>query len=539
MPTAQTPVNQTDESIYDAVASLGWEGCVTLLALTLILVGSTDAGRRAAKKLAIALVRELRTLRVVRMGATRKLARRLQRDTWDKMCAHRGLQGLLRGRIARTTYGIAVHVRMSGSLTSEVVASKIKQIETGLGVAHDSIRLVPGRKADKAVVAITLRNPLDNAVAWPGHKCRDIAQPVALGRDETGKVIKVKVRQRFVVAGTSGAGKSVFLRIIGSAAVVSRNARLSYVDLKAVEASLWQRIDGVDVATTPDQVREMVNRIGSRMRTRLQEMAARGDVDHEPTVAEPAEIIIVDEGAELKRAGLDDVVHQLESLAQLGRAADFWLVWASQYPTDKSGGLPVGIGTQAEAVVGLRVETPRINRNVFGEDAGGTGWAADTLPGGGGWFMLRDAEHTKPLPCRAFFLDKGDIHGLTGVPVVKPQAPVEAVFPPRPTYDPTVHLNGPQIPAQTHVVPEVKKPERAKLEVKVTVADEIRMALGFSPEPIGNNEIARQIGRDRGAVSRAAAKLVAAGEVTANQDKKYSLVLTTADQADRTKGTEA
>lgn len=527
MPDAHQDPTPAINDTTDLAINLGWKGCAALITLALILLAQSPRARRAALNAWKALGLQLKMLTLIRMGASRKLARRLQRETWDAMCAHRGLTGLLRGKIRRTPFGIAIHVRMSGALTAEAVSTKMNQIETGLGVNRGSLRLIPGRKADRAVIAITLRDPLAAAAAWPGHVSRDIRKAVLLGRNEHGEKITVNARQRFVVAGTSGAGKSVFLRIIGATAVTCTNARLSYVDLKAVEASLWQAIPGVEVATTADQVRALVNRIGDRMRGRLQAMAARGDVDHTPTKDEPAEIIIVDEGAELKRAGLDDVVQQLESLAQLGRAADFWLVWASQYPTDKSGGLPVGIGTQAEAVVGLRVETPRINRNVFGEDAGGSGWEADKLPGGGGWFLLRDPQHTHPERARAYLLEPENVRAL--VPSRSPLLPPAAVspaIPPVPSHAPTVHLTKAQEPVQPVPAPEPRK----KIDVKVTVADEVRMALAFSPVPLGNNEIARQIGRDRGAVSRVVAKLVASGEIHTDQDKKYTICLASADR---------
>lgn len=535
MPTARTDQPTPNVDLSDIVAALGPQGVLVLIALTVVLLGSSPRIRKAVSASLKALFRELRTLLIIRMGATRKIARRLHRDSWDTMCAHRGLTGLKRGHIRRTPYGIAVHVRMTGSLTSEIVSGKIKQIETGLGTRHNTVRLLPARHADRAVIAITLRNPLSVSVPWPGHPSRDIRKPIALGRTENGDKVTVKGLQRFVIAGTSGAGKSVFLRIIGSAVVTSKNARLSYVDLKAVEASLWARIPGVDVATTPDQVRSMVDRIADRMRTRLHAMAQRGDVDHVPTAQEPAEVIIVDEGAELKRSGLDDVVKQMESLAQLGRAASFWIVWASQYPTDKSGGLPVGIGTQAEAVVGLRVESARINRNVFGEDAGGTGWSADTLPGGGGWFMLRDPDHTQPIPCRAYFLDTDHIRSLT--PRTVHRTAVSRTIPPLPAQAPTCHLATAQETAQSPAV-SIRKTPSGRADIKLTVADEVRICLAVSPVPIGNNEIARQTGRSKGAVSKTIAKMIDDGEVTADQDKKYTVVLA-ANRADHKEGNES
>ena len=108
-----------------------------------------------------------------------------------------------------------------------------------------------------------------------------------------------------------------------------------------------------------------------------------------------------------------------------------------------------------------------------------------------------------------------------------------------PKYAPAV---GPQ-PAQAPLekVPEQQQQQqqpRPEVQVSVTVADEIRRALAFSFPPMGAREIARLIARDPGAVHRALKKLTDTGEITATADKKYSFVLA-ADQADRTKGTDA
>lgn len=371
------------------------------------------------------------------------LTRRLTRKRWDGMVEARKLTGLKRGRVVATTLGVSVHLHLTGWLTLPYVVGKQDQLEAGLGLKHDSTRIVKGNRADRCVLEVRVRDLSSVAFNWPGVDSPDIRRPVPLAQTEHGDLVKVLVPQRTVIAGTSGAGKSVLLRIYGSAAVLCANADLTYVDAKAVEGSLWRGL--ADVATTGTEITAMAARLKAGMSARLADMAVRGEVDHVPTAASPARIIIVDEGAELKRLKLTQAREDFESIAQLGRAAGYWLVWATQYPTDGSGGLPVGIGTQADTTIGLRVETPRINRVVWGDDAMTQGWASHLLPAVAGWMMLRDSEHGRPERSRTFFLTKEHVQAMPRTTVrvafAKPLEPVSGPLsvPPMPAYQPTVH----------------------------------------------------------------------------------------------------
>jgi S-DNA-T family DNA segregation ATPase FtsK/SpoIIIE len=274
---------------------------------------------------------------------------------------------------------------------------------------------------------------------------------------------------------------------------------LTYVDMKAVEGSLWRGV--ADVATTPDEIRTAVGRLEARMRARLDDMAAKGIVDHKPTAAEPAEIPIVDEGAELTRAGLADGITRLETLAQLGRAAQFWLIWATQYPTDSSGGLPVAIGTQAEATFGLRTETARINRVVFGEGVDSTGWKSHDLPAGGGWFLLRDAKHAQPERARAYLITEDDVRTLPRAEALEDAIPDQAL--------PVAPLPDLPLPTSADAGNGAGNGQRA-----MGTADLVLVADG----PMSGRRIAELIGSNPGTAKRLLDRMAADGIVRSTSD---------------------
>lgn len=449
---------------------------------------------------------------------------------WDAMTEERGLSGLSVLSHTETADGLSVAVRLGVPLTLKTLTAKADQLETGLKAPHGSLTIRSAARSDRAEVRIRLREPLMASSGWPGHPSRDITVPVALGRDEHGQPEAVNALQRLVIAGTSGSGKSVALRALCAAVAVSDNAALLYIDPKRVEGGQWKKVPGVRVASTKAEIEAAVADTKQALSDRLEAMEARGDAEHTPSRDEPAVFVVVDEGAELKRLGLADVVEQLESLAQMGRAADFWLYWCSQTPTAKSGGLPMGIGTMAEGIIGLRVKDPAVSRYVYGEDAGDNGWAPHALPQSPGYFLLRDADHLEPVTCRTDDFRPADIARHTAGagssfvwPTPEPVAGMatgNGSTPPPPTVPFEALIGG----ADEKVLPETRRSEgvsgatatrdgnsgntdRTNGE-NVSIADVLLFATG----PIGLREIARQTGQNPGTVSKRLARMVQDGQ---------------------------
>ncbi len=486
------------------LAELGPKGLVVLLAvggfLLLWVIGKT-ARRWLAKtigKLIRKLMRAVVRYATVSMWAGRmrmpvRLAIRLQPERWRLMCEARKLAGLKRMKVRRTSVGIAIRVRFGAGLDLAAVAAKLDQLETGLGLKRKSLRIEPDEYANKATLHVVLRDPLAKPTPWPGHPSADIRVPVSLGLMPHGDEVTLNLRQRIAIAGTSGSGKSVFARVLGGAAALSKNARLTYIDLKKVEAAQWEHL--ADTATTPAQVESVIAALRERLDIRLKLMAEHGIDDHTPTPADPDEVIVVDEGAELVRAGLDDAITQLTSMAQMGRAAGFHLWWLTQYPT--ADGMPTGIGTQANCIVALRVENKRVSDVILGQSMSKEGWRADRLKGKG-WNLIKDMDHSEPEPSRAYYVSAADVKGwrapagspaLAAAPV-RPAieaAPVTVELPPMPTYAPLVGgwdsdmdeaVSLTKVPAQSAGLPAAApEPELTEL----SVPDAVRAALADAP----------------------------------------------------------
>src|SRR5207247_632847 len=107
------------------------------------------------------------SLWAARLAMPIRLAVRLQPERWREMCKARKLDGLKRGKVKRTPMGVDVRVTLGGSLTLETLTARIKDLETGLGTRRGAIRVEPTEVANKALVRITVRNPLAKPVAWP------------------------------------------------------------------------------------------------------------------------------------------------------------------------------------------------------------------------------------------------------------------------------------------------------------------------------------------------------------------------------------
>src|SRR5438105_9357637 len=230
MPPAQTEPTPPGITVdlSGLIETLGWRGCTVLVALALILVGSTETGRRAIKALVRRISRYIRIrLWGLRLGIGYRLAARLQPERWDGMVAARKLPGLVRGKVRRTPIGIAVYLRLGGSLTLEDVTRNTGQLEAGLGLHRGTARVKPSKRADKALLHIVLRDPLAEPTVWkPTGRPVRLRDAVRLAVDPFGDVIDLDIRQRLGIFGTSGSGKSCVQRLIGAHVIQAVDAEL-------------------------------------------------------------------------------------------------------------------------------------------------------------------------------------------------------------------------------------------------------------------------------------------------------------------------
>lgn len=413
------------EGLVRLLAALGPQGVAVLLAVAaVVMTCKSKAVRRAEARalraalrhgwrLLVWLVARLRNARRPVLTATkeeRKLLARLAPAHWRDHADARGLDGTLTARPRLTDAGIVAAVRLDGTWTVGKLRAAEDNVRALLG-ARTALRVevTPGSRGGWAELVIRTRSAVDDAdMKWaPGR--------AGIGLDtHTGKAVAIPLDGRLLLAGSSGAGKSVTLRPALAEVAADPRAAVVMVDLKRVEGALWR--DRARIARTAAEVELVAVELVAEMMARLEELEAAGRASWTPTVERPRLVVVVDEGAEVS-AVAKDAMPNLESLARMGRAAEIHLWWCTQKPTmsGSSAGIPPQIAAQMDVRLCLRVATATEVRTVLGEDATAGGWDAHTLPKPG-VLMIRGTGRG-PAPVRVWFMDDDQVRALPAAPV--------------------------------------------------------------------------------------------------------------------------
>ncbi|MFF6860311.1 FtsK/SpoIIIE domain-containing protein [Streptomyces bacillaris] len=340
----------------------------------------------------------------------RALMQRLDPSHWVQHADARGLGGTVTTPPAITAAGIVCEVRLDGKWTTHALRSAEASVRALLGARTDlPMGIKDGSRGGWAVITLRTRSAADGAnLKW--------APGAAFGIDTvTGDEKRVPLGQRMLIAGRSGAGKSWSARPMLADASEGEARALVVIDLKKVEARLWEH--RARVASTPEEVVAVVAELVAEMTERL-ELVPRGEDTIQPTAALPRITVFVDEGAEVMtsaKAALDG----LESIARMGRAACIDLWWATQKPTmsGASAGIPAQIAPQLSTVICLSVRTPTETRTVLGEDAQAKGWTADELPAPGYALVRTDNPKDKPHAVKTRALSPKEVIALPAQPI--------------------------------------------------------------------------------------------------------------------------
>lgn len=453
----------TDLGASGLLIQLGPTGLVVLLAVGAVLLLRSKAGRGAAGKVLSragrAVVRFVRiSLWAGRLRMPLRLAYRLQPEHWQEMCAARKLAGLKRGRVKRTPMGVDVLVTLGGALTLEALTARIKDLETGLGTRRGAVRVEGRDSAHKATIRITVRNPLARMVRWivPNGPV-SIKDDARLSMNPFGEWTEIDLRQRILIVGASGSGKSSVQRVLAAPVILAVDADLEVWDLKQGTESQHYEGKAQTRITTAEQA---IERLGWFMGSELPRRAAvmrRLKTSTWPTSSEHRDrIVMVDEGAALVRALEKDELARFFTFLEQARAFGIYLWWATQFP--KGTNLPTELRSQMSAVIALKMRRQSESRVVF-EDLTKEGWMPHRLPGKG-WLQLLDDDHQDPEESRAAFITEKQFRSL---PTTEGPAPTPST--------PKVNLRkpptAPQAAAEPSRAPEVKtapvEPRRALL----------------------------------------------------------------------------
>ncbi|MGQ4478184.1 MarR family transcriptional regulator [Streptomyces sp. SAS_276] len=347
------------------------------------------------------------------------LLKRLQPLHWKEHAEQRGLAGTLTGQPTLTESGIVCAVRLDGQWTPGKLRGAEDHVRALLGARTDlRMQIKAGKRGGWAELILRTRSAADgDDLTWTPEQR-------SLGIDTvTGDAVTVPLGERLLIAGRSGAGKSVASRpLLFDASEGATNA-LVIIDLKRVEGRLWDH--RARVASTPRDVIDVVDELETEMLERLA-VLPKGQDTWTPTAERPRITVVVDEGAEVMTAA-DKVPYEtesgdgkpravnrsalpgLESIARMGRAACIDLWWMTQKPTIGDG-IPKQIAPQIGVSICLSVRTPAEARVVLGEDAQAKGWNADELPVPG-VALIRDGKR-KPDPVKVRYMDKAVVIAL-------------------------------------------------------------------------------------------------------------------------------
>lgn len=490
---------------------LGPEGVAVLLAVaTVLLTWKSKTVRQAELRVIRAALREAWAL--LRLGVLlalgrrvptreeRKILRRLAPKHWKAHTGPRGLDGTLTGRPKLTAAGIVVSVRLDGQWT----ARKLEKAEAhvrGLVGCRTTLRIeiTAGKRGGWAQMTFRTRSAVDTAnMAWkPSSR--------GIGLDTvTGEPVEIPLNTRLLLAGSSGAGKSVTLRPALAELAADPKSAIVMVDLKRVEGALWKT--RARIARTPDEVEAVSEELVAEMLERLEILETQGRASWTPTVDRPRIIVLVDEGAEVS-AVAKDASPSLESIARMGRAAEIHIWWCTQKPTmsGQSAGIPAQISAQMDVRLCLRVATATEVRTVLGEDASAAGWDAHTLPKPG--VLLIRGTGRKPVPVKVWFMDDDTVRALPAAPVW------------RRNLSPNLSANS------AGSVPNLTAASPVTL-VKDSVPgadDRVLDAVARAARPVRQKDVAEASGLSKGTVSKAVGRLVAAGRLERLEDGTVSV----------------
>ncbi|MFC8989938.1 MarR family transcriptional regulator [Streptomyces sp. NPDC057115] len=415
----------------------------------------------------------------------RQLLKRLAPEHWREHAEGRGLAGTLTGTPKLTDAGIVTDVRLDGTWTAGKLRAAADHVRSLLGCrAGLRMEIKAGDRGGWAVITLRTRSAAD------GDDLKWSPSARTFGVDTvTGEHVTVPLGERLLIAGRSGAGKSVASRpLLFDASEGDTNA-LVIIDLKMVEGRLWDHRARVE--STPEGVVDVVAELADEMRERLA-LLPKGQATWTPTPERPRLTVVVDEGAEVVTAA-KDALEGLETLARMGRAACIDLWWMTQKPTIGDG-IPKQIAPQISTAICLAVRTPAEARVVLGEDAQAKGWLADELPAPGVAFV-RDGKR-KPNPINVRYMDDSQVIAL----------PDQSIW------------RGPKVAP----VISMRKPPEPPATPAAAESSDARVLRIVQDGPARQKDIAERTGLSKGAVSKVVARLVAAGRLVRLDDGTVS-----------------
>lgn len=261
------------------------------------------------------------------------------------------------------------------------------------------------RHTRQAILRFMIKDPHENPIKAPLTGNSSV-ENILLGLFETGESVLFSLINT-LVGGTTGAGKSGIINMIVWALARIPTVAIVGIDMKpgAPELGPWRKVLHA-LATTPDEVTDVLDRILAGLEYRGAIMKANGWRKWVPTREHPHIVLIVDEVQKLK--DVRNAAKKLNRITEIIRAYGGSVVVATQYPTAPN--VSVTLKGNCPQKIGLYVEETGADRVIFGESATKNGWRPSGIPSDrNGSFYIRSPWYKRPLLARAFWLTDEDV----------------------------------------------------------------------------------------------------------------------------------
>jgi S-DNA-T family DNA segregation ATPase FtsK/SpoIIIE len=291
--------------------------------------------------------------------------------------------------------------------------ARVPKLESALGLRPRAIRVEEDPTlARRVILRVVTRDPHTRPLPMPELTGRPtITHPLLVGVYETGEPLRVDLlRKHALFGGATGSGKSTLLNAFLATLAPAPDVLLWGIDFAGGTALIpWQQCFG-RIATTPTHARALLEDACRVIDARNRWLVHHGRDAWQPTPDTPALMIPVDELAELVEQ-LPDAATFLDTIARLGRKTAVTLLVATQRPTQQAlgGG---ALRAQLTIRICLRVTEPADGELILGRGKAKQGYRPDLLDAPGKLLAWDPPDHTRPVPAKAYTLDRGRIRQL-------------------------------------------------------------------------------------------------------------------------------
>lgn len=231
--------------------------------------------------------------------------------------------------------------------------------------------------------------PMPKKIDWSAELIREKTWSVPIGYQRDGDIIfhNFDKAKHLIIAGATGYGKSVILKMIVTSLLVQqpKNVKFSLIDLKGGAA--FHRFKDCRrqvkyYSRDPKEAEEVLKEVQKEMNENFIRVVDNGFEDVKEAGIPERHFIIIDEAADL--ADYETAMDIITDIARRGRSAGYYLVFCTQYPTSQV--IPSQTKRNIIARLCYVVDTDTASRVVL--DEGGADLLPD-IPGRGIYKNLR------------------------------------------------------------------------------------------------------------------------------------------------------